>query len=102
MVHHEQLALQWPTSAMTYDDLIEIEELLIERLSHGEVDGHDTGHGEANVFVRTDDPVRTFAVVRELLGDDDNWKDIRAADREATGDVYTVLWPEGLMRFEVA
>jgi len=37
--------------------MIEIEDALIQGLSEGnEVDGHDAGSGEMNIFIRVDDP----------------------------------------------
>ncbi len=55
------LVLQWPASTIAdYDALVAVETLLIERLTSGKIDGHDMGSSEANIFIQTDDPERTF------------------------------------------
>lgn len=42
--------------------MIEIESMLIDSISESsEVDGHDAGSGEMNIFVHTDDVHRAFA-----------------------------------------
>ena len=85
-----------------YDDLVAVEEFLIGNLEHGDVDGHDAGSGEANIFIHTSDPEQTFAAVRQLLGDREAWNGIRVAHRPIDGDTYTVLWPKGLTTFDVS
>lgn len=47
-----QLVLQWPASSIKdYDAMIEAENALIENLSAAnDVDGHDVGSGEVNIF----------------------------------------------------
>ena len=99
-----QLALQWPASSIDdYDLLIRTENILIERLSRAnEVDGHDAGSGEVNIFIRTDDPRRAFGEVKAILGSYDCWGNTRAAYREVIGSEYIVLWPEDLAHFKVA
>jgi hypothetical protein len=98
-----QLVLQWPASSVDdYDDMVALEEFLIENLAHGEVDGHDGGQGEVNIFILTDDPEATFASVKALLDKRRAWLDIRIAYRETTRDHYHVLWPDNLVKFEVA
>ena len=97
------LVLQWPASSIEdYDRMVAVEDLLMERLHEGEVDGHDAGEGEVNIFIRTDDPRSTFAAVESVLAKRDSWADIRVAYREATGSAYTVLWPAGLSTFSVS
>jgi ribosomal 30S subunit maturation factor RimM len=98
-----QLVLQWPGSSLKdYDEMIAMETQLIENLSKaGEVDGHDAGSGEVNIFILTDDPERTFNEAKVILGNSDHWLSVRAAYREITQDHYTILWPEGLSEFDV-
>jgi hypothetical protein len=52
--------IQWPgSSTEDYDSMVEIENLLISGLSDGNnVDGHDVGSGEVNIFIETDNPLR--------------------------------------------
>lgn len=99
-----QLVLQWPaTTIKDYDAMIEVEDTLIERLSEvNDVDGHDAGSGEVNIFIRTDDPKRAFNEVKAILGSCDFWVDARVAYREVSGGEYTILWPKDLTEFKVA
>lgn len=99
-----QLVLQWPAAdSQDYDAMIEIEDTLIEQLSAvHEVDGHDAGSGEMNIFIRTDDPERAFAEIERILGSRDFWIDARVAYRELKGDQYVVLWPSNFTDFRVA
>ena len=64
-----QLALQWPAASLgDYDRMIAIETLIEDSLAgDGEVDGHDAGSGEVNIFVRTDAPERAFDRIRPVL-----------------------------------
>jgi hypothetical protein len=95
------LVLQWSGSTETdFDELISMEDALVET-SRAAVDGHDFGSGEMNLFVNTDQPAATFTEVAETLGNRPRWLAVRAAYREASGDDYTILWPEGLQEFSV-
>jgi len=98
-----QLVLQWPaTSIKDYDMLIEIEETLVEKLDNGcDVDGHDAGSEEMNIFIHTDEPEATFELIKRIIGTRDFWVDARVAYREFTGNTFTVLWPKGLTDFNV-
>lgn len=82
--------------------MIEVEDALVEKLSEAnDVDGHDAGSGEVNIFVRTDDPKRAFNEVKAMLGSRDFWVDARVAHREVAGSEYTILWPKDLTEFKV-
>lgn len=83
--------------------MIEVENVLVEKLSAAnDVDGHDAGSGEVNIFIRTDDPKRAFNEVKAILGTRDFWIDARVAYREVAGSEYAILWPKGLTEFKVA
>ncbi len=83
--------------------MIEVEDTLIGGLSaQSEVDGHDAGAGEVNIFIRTDDPNYAFDEVKAILGSRDFWIDARIAYREVGKNEYTILWPKGLSTFKVA
>ena len=47
-----QVVLQWPAHSLNdYDEMIAVEDYLIAKLSEqSEVDGHDFGKGETNIF----------------------------------------------------
>src|ERR1700730_18667756 len=93
-----QLVFQWPASSVEdYDAMINVEEVLIEKLSdENEVDGHDAGSGEVNIFVLTNDPNRAFNQVKAILSGHGLWGDARVAYREIAGSNYTILWPMDL------
>ena len=99
-----QLVLQWPASSIKdYDAMIEVENALVVNLSPAnDVDGHDAGSGEVNIFIRTDDPKRAFNEVKAILGTRDFWVDARVAYREVAESGYTILWPKDLTEFKVA
>ena len=99
-----QLVLQWSGSSLKdYDEMIAMENKLMENLSEGtEVDGHDVGSGEVNIFILTDDPELTFSEAKAILGDSDQWLSVRAAYREGAESHYAILWPEDLTDFAIA
>ncbi len=90
-----QLTLQFKESSIEdYDWLIETEEK-IENIFHNahEVDGHDCGSGEMNIFIITNNPNRAFEEINSNLSLN-KIKTMKAAYRELEGENYTVLWPE--------
>jgi hypothetical protein len=97
------LTLQWPASSIEdFDALLELENALEQALgASAEVDGHDFGSGQMNVFIYTDTPDHAFAKAQASLGGTATWDQVRAAYREVTGEDYQVLWPPGLTIFEV-
>jgi hypothetical protein len=99
-----QLVLQWPVSSTdAYDAIVAIEDALIERLDgDAEVDGHDVGPNEMNIFIWTDDPLATFESAHSVIGEHALPAEVRAAFREASGDEYTVVWPRDLQTFVIA
>ncbi len=100
-----ELVLQWPSKSPVtdFDILIETEDLLSEELpSESEIDGHDAGANEINMFILTDDPMKSFHQVKGILENRANWANIRVAYREVSGSKYVILWPESLTKFEVA
>ena len=91
-----QLVLQFPGASLSeYDAAVRIEEALNDAMNgSAEVDGHDVGADQVNLFIWTDDPSTTFALVKEVLERLDEFEWVTAAYREGDGDSYTVLWPE--------
>jgi hypothetical protein len=91
-----QLVLQWLYNDISdYDELIAYEDLLNERLSShlGEVDGHDCGTGEMNIFVFTDNPRQAFESCRTLICSQLMESGLSAGYREINGEEYIRLWP---------
>ena len=100
-----QLVLQFRCDTLAdYDQMIALEDRLIEDLGHSaEVDGHDCGSGETNIFILTSDPAATFWRIRQTLKQEGRLEAVTAAYREIEGEHYTVLWPEcSAQEFRVA
>lgn len=100
-----QLVLQW-SSKCGQDDLeklMKLEELLIQHLKGDqEVDGHDIGLGEVNIFIHTNNPQLSFEETKALVQDHEIWKSCRAAFRELGDNEFTILWPKSLTKFSIA
>ena len=67
-----QLVLQFPCDSMhEFDAVVALEEALIAALPEAlaEVDGHDSGSGEANIFIFTSEPNETFERVRAVVSE---------------------------------
>lgn len=100
-----QLTLQFRGDSLAdYDAMVALEDELAEALGDSaDVDGHDCGSGETNIFIFTSDPAATFERVRAVLERMAHLQSVTAAYREADGERYTVLWPVGSQReFTVA
>jgi hypothetical protein len=95
-----QLVLQFKGDSLAdYNEINALENSLIKLLGGlAEVDGHDVGSGETNIFIFTSDPPGTFQQVRPMLEHMGYLQEVTAAFREADRDRYTVLWPEGSAR----
>jgi len=99
-----QLVLQMPgVTVEDFDRLIAIEEAVQESVGDlGDVDGHDMGAGEMNIFVLTDSPSECFQrmaaspEVRAVL------TDLKAAYRDIDGADYTAIYPHAGIAFKVA
>jgi hypothetical protein len=98
-----QLVIQFSEELLTYDELIRLEDKLIDALEgKAEVDGHDLGAGEANIFILTGTPVDTFHDARMVIEGKVSKEHYRSAYREVEGDSYTILWPPNLSEFKIA
>ncbi len=91
-----QLVLQLPESYLKdFDALISLEDDLAEIMTENEdVDGHDIGSGEANIFIFTNEPRATFQRVRPTLVNLGYITNVTIAYRGVEGENYTVIWPE--------
>jgi hypothetical protein len=92
-----QLVLQFRGDSLAdFDQMVALEDRLIESLGDSaDVDGHDCGSGETNIFIFTSDPAATFRRVRPTLKQEGRLDAVTAAYRKVDGEDYTVLWPEG-------
>jgi hypothetical protein len=91
-----QLVLQFRGDSLAdFDAMIALEEQLIEDLEDSaDVDGHDCGSGETNIFIYTLDPTATFSKVKQTLEKEDRLESVTAAYRKEDSNHFTVLWPE--------
>jgi hypothetical protein len=99
-----ELVLQWPsTSKVGFEEMIKIEDTLTHALgSHSEVEGHEWGAGEFDIFIDTDDPMEAFKKIKQVLQGSDAWADLRVAYRDEAEPEYTIIWPENLKYFNLA
>ena len=99
-----QLVLQFPSSSMTdYDRLLAIEETIRSGLGDvGEVDGHDIGSGEMNVFIHTNKPEVAFKKAKALLEGEEELQALKAGYRGFDEDRYVAIYSTGLGHFSVA
>ena len=77
------------------DDLISLEEKLISAVgSRGNVDGHDVGAGEANIFILTEVPIE---VLRDCIPvvQQSPFSAFTAGYRDLKSDSYERMWPRG-------
>jgi hypothetical protein len=98
-----QLVLQWPADDIQdYDMMIGIEDQLIEKLSPDhDIDGHDFGSGEMNIFIHTNAPEAAFREAADTLSTNNMWPQVRAAYRTFDESEFTILWPKELQKFDV-
>ena len=99
-----QLVLQLPAASIQdFDEMIELEEILNEGLGDlGEVDGHDAGSGEMNIFIFTDQPQVVLERVKSLFSTRHVMPNLKAAYREADKEDFTIIHPPGLTHFAIA
>ncbi len=98
------LVLQWPSSSTgkELDQLILLEDEIREDIGdHGNVDGHDIGSGEMNIFIFTEDPKATFERVKNIGSIPNHMSNLKAGYREVGEDDFVPLYPEGLDHFSV-
>jgi len=81
-------------SAVKYDDLVALEDELISALGESaDVDGHDIGTSEANIFVLTSAPLKTFQDIKPTIENAGLLQLATVAFRSVQGDAFTVIWP---------
>jgi hypothetical protein len=98
-----QLVVQFQASSLDeFDRLITLEETLRGALEgFAEIDGHDFGSGQFNIFVHTDEPKGTFEKIREAVIKPQPEHQMRAAYRDFDEEEYTILWPPNLSEFKI-
>jgi len=98
-----QLVLQFPgETEEDFDLLIEMEDKLEEGLdTTADVDGHDFGSEEMNIFVYSTKPEECFEQAKVLLSVMTDIGTMKAAFRHVDSEDFTILWPQGLEQFDV-
>lgn len=88
-----------------FDRLIELENNLEEKFATSQiaqVDGHDSGQGEMNIFILTNNPLDTFKKIKDLLTrETDIILNMKVAYRDTKTDGFICLWPKNLTKFQV-
>ena len=82
--------------------MVALEETIMKNLGNlGNVDGHDAGSGEVNIFILTDHPKPAFDRIKELLGTRDFMPDLKVAFRLLGNDKFIILHPTDLAHFTI-
>ena len=99
-----QVVIQFPEALYSNLDWIaDIEDRLDECLINAEVDGHDIGSGEVNIFIHSDDLMNTFQLAKNIFKEEGAvFEHIKIAYREIGTNDYICLWPEDLREFKVS
>jgi hypothetical protein len=96
------LVLQWLSSstAKELDLLISLEDQIREGIGdHGNVDGHDIGSGEMNIFIFTEEPQATFERVKNIGSIPNHLSNFKAGYREVGEDDFAPLYPRASTTF---
>jgi hypothetical protein len=96
-----QMALQFKEE-LGFDKLIEMEDLIRKHFDQeADIDGHDIGSGEMNIFIYTNFPedlLKKILVLPELQTE---ISEMKAAYRKIHGNIYTCMWPTTLKSFNI-
>jgi hypothetical protein len=95
-----QLVLQFcGDSLQDLDAIVALEDQLVSTLGDSaDVDGHDVGSGQANIFIFTTDPSGTFTAAKPVLKAAKMLDDVVAAYRDVNDEAFTVIWPSGYQK----
>jgi len=97
------LVIQLPyRDELDFEKMISLEDTFDKVLGDiGEVDGHDEGSGEINVFIRTTRPQDSFNALLGSIEQSFSKNELKAAFRPESGSMYSIIWPEDLTEFTV-
>ncbi len=96
-----QLVIQFSENSMKFDEIIKFENIIADELTEmAEVDGHDIGSGEINIFIFTDNPKFSFKKIKNILNANkiDNFN---VAYRDIRKENYVILYPNNLKKFNI-
>ena len=99
-----QLVLQFSTEGpQDFEDLVNLEKLIAQGLPvDSDLDGHDMGSGEFNIFVLTDRPEECFRAAQNILQLHNGFRAFKAAYRQIGQDDFVSLWPANSDPFTIA
>jgi hypothetical protein len=91
-----QLVLQFkPWGSTQLVELVDLEKQLIEALDGvADIDGHDVGSNEANIFILCSDPAVVFPGCVPFVTKAGLLPILSAAHRPCDGERYTRIWPQ--------
>jgi len=91
-----QLVLQIKgDDCLDFHALVDLEDKLQQLVQPAaDVDGHDMGSAEMNIFILAVDPVATFERAKPLLLNESLLDKVSVAYRELRSDDFTTIWPE--------
>lgn len=91
-----QLVLQVRGESLSdFDAMMDLEqELAVELDDIAEVDGHDMGCGEINIFILTSVPRIVFEKSKPFLIKHKLLSRVKAGFRMVSEDIYLSIWPE--------
>jgi hypothetical protein len=79
-----------------------LENLLEVSLTDAEIDGHDVGNGELNIFIHTNDPTNTLEETKVVLENQDiDLEAVKVGYRDFSSNIYVPIWPKDLEEFKV-
>ncbi|MGL6028367.1 MAG: hypothetical protein ACRC0B_01855 [Legionella sp.] len=98
-----QLVIQFPEEICgDLDWIAYLEEIIDQSLIDAELDGHDIGSGEVNIFIETNAPINSFEIVKKILNEQAiSLKKTKAGYRDFDSNQYIPVWPEDLVEFNV-
>ncbi|MYM27200.1 ABC transporter [Duganella sp. CY15W] len=93
-----QLVLQVRGESLSdFDAMMDLEQELAVKLGDiAEVDGHDMGCGEINIFILTSNPEAAFEKSKPCLIKHKFLNRIKSGFRALSEDTFTTIWPENL------
>ncbi|HEV8537205.1 MAG TPA: hypothetical protein VGR87_15985 [Candidatus Limnocylindria bacterium] len=97
------LVLPIPGSSIRgHEEVMHLEERVSAALgTTGKIDGYQSGPGETEFLILTQNPLEAYDVLRGL-SDFDARPQLRAVYRQIDKQDYEVLYPEGSFRFHIA
>jgi hypothetical protein len=99
-----QLIIQFQAeSVQEFDELVVLEDLLVENLPlHSQVNGHDFGSGDFNIFILTDQPKESFHAAQKTIQHCRPPQTLKAAYRKLGQNNFVILWPPNHREFTIA